>query len=188
MLLTELSLAHVCRHILPDHRKHLIRCPLGVCLHGCYFECKDLIPPAPYQDALGRTLTNIDGSLNPITQPRSFDPILSPDRKSFVYSKWNELWIWDFRNNKEMKIGVGHSPSWSPDGKFIVYQKTDDDGERFVESDIYLYSIREHTIHRLTNSKNIFESNPSWSNDGEKILFLDKHTNSINLLNTSLLR
>ena len=57
-------------------------------------------------------------------------------------------------------------PSWSPDGRKIVYTSRPED-------DIYIIDINGKNKRNLTNSSN-YASFPDWSPDGEKIIYMSE--------------
>jgi TolB protein len=77
----------------------------------------------------------------------------------------------------------GFSPSWSPDGKqvaFIALGKPQYSGiGTFTPFDIYVSVVGSYVVNRKNiTSNNEWESDPSWSPDGRKIVF--SVTGSIN--------
>lgn len=40
----------------------------------------------------------------------------------FVYEENGEIVVYDLRSQRKQRVGVGTSPSWSPDGKWITYK------------------------------------------------------------------
>ncbi len=61
---------------------------------------------------------------------------------------------------------AAYSPSWSPDGKSIVFSSINDHGF----SDLYSFSVSDGILQRLTNDK-YDDRDPSWSPDGRYVTF-----------------
>jgi WD40 repeat protein len=58
------------------------------------------------------------------------------------------------------------SPSWSPEGKKLVFSAVDKSGN----NDLYVWDLEKEVLHRLTND--IYDDrDPAWSPRGDKILF-----------------
>ena len=127
-------------------------------------------------------LINNDSEFELATKIEGLDPVISPNRQKFIYSKWDQLYLFNFEDNTDIFIGDGHRPSWSPDGSKIVYQKSKDDGHITTESDLYIMDFINMQNKQLTNTIEIFEVNPSWSPDGKEILFNDENSGIIYLI------
>lgn len=68
-------------------------------------------------------------------------------------------------------LGPGNRPTWSPDGEWIAYMRTEDDGHTFTGSDLYAIRVDGSEESRLTSTTDRLEMNPSWSPDGSRIAF-----------------
>jgi Tol biopolymer transport system component len=104
----------------------------------------------------GMAVKSVDGTLT-----RRIDGVYSrwmswsPDGKSFVTSG---LYIVDadFGSHHAMHI-PGVEPTWSPDGKWIVFRKTDDTGR----GDLWVVRPNGTDLRQLTSSR-YGDLNPSW--------------------------
>ena len=132
---------------------------------------------------------NADGS-NPrrLTNNRGWDfaPAWSPDgkriafvsdRDGHVHAKhgWstNEIYVMDTDGGNQQNLTNDphddRSPSWSPDGKRIVFSANRNwDNPQSI--DIYVMDADGNNLQRLTNNPNE-DQDPSWSPDGERIVF-----------------
>ncbi len=121
-------------------------------------------------------------NINKCDKIEGMDPVFSPDRNKFVYAKADELYLYSLENKTNVLLDKGCHPFWSPDSKNIVYQKTSDDGHIITSSDLYIMNLDTKKTECLTNTDDIFESNPFWTNDGKSILFDDEKNGGIYLI------
>lgn len=119
--------------------------------------------------------------LNPIEENFEFDPSLSPDQQSVVYVTWNDTSKGEIRitsiNGKSpskrisSEKGIYRLPSFSPDGKTIVFQKEDGDnvlGTTFnLKPGIYTIPTEGGKMQFVTDKG----SKPCFSAAGDKIYF-----------------
>lgn len=116
-------------------------------------------------------------------------PHLSPEGNyiAFVSNKgysfaFFDLYLFDLSTKKIERIARGVNPyfSFSPDGDFIVYSKTKFySARRSFLSDLYQIELSTRRIKRLTYGERA--SQPSFSPDGEKIIFVKKEGGNSNL-------
>ena len=98
----------------------------------------------------------------------------SPDGKMVVFNAVGHLWKMDLPNGKPERISgssdLEFEPSFSPDGKTIVYVSWDDEEMGAVKLLKLDVSEGEEMIFKLTDKKGIYRT-PSFSSDGKKIVF-----------------
>lgn len=100
----------------------------------------------------------------------------SPDSKEIafvVFSKGSsKIIIIDINSGKikrEIKFESVRrilNPSWSPDGKYLVFS-----GAKGGMTDLYIYNLEKDYLNQLTNDK-YADLQPEWSPDGENIVFV----------------
>ncbi len=127
------------------------------------------------------------GNLRRLTNhpDRDFSPSWSPDGKwiAFVSNRdghvnirgrpTDEIYVMDADGGNQLNLTNDphddRSPSWSPDGKRIVFS-SDRDNDRDHNIEIYVMDADGENQERLTN--NLTEDQyPSWSPDGKQIAF-----------------
>lgn len=70
-------------------------------------------------------------------------------------------------------LGSGNRPSWSPDGEWVVYMRTEDDGHVITSSDLIAVRPDGSARSTITRTADRLEMNPSWSPDGSRIAYDD---------------
>lgn len=73
------------------------------------------------------------------------------------------------------------NPRWSPDGNFVAYSVTDNDGR----SSLYLYNVKEKA-HKQLFEETGSNGYPAWSRDGKYIIYTSDKTNVYNLFAYSM--
>jgi len=96
-------------------------------------------------------------------------PRLSPDGKKLAFTALNHLWVMDYPDGKPRRVGSAdageHHPSWSPDGRQIVYVSwSDSEGGH-----VYRAPADGGAPERLTQIAS-FYSDPVYSPDGQRIV------------------
>ncbi len=109
--------------------------------------------------------------LDPLKNGHYIWPSLSPDKKRLVaYDVDRGTFICDVDGKNIVKLGRLDSPSWTRDGKWIVYMDDKDDGQTIYASDIFAVSIEGKNKVQLTTTPDIIEMNPSCSMTEDKIV------------------
>jgi Tol biopolymer transport system component len=99
----------------------------------------------------------------------------SPDGSKVAFEIMaGNLFAMNADGGDRVDLGRGNRPQWSPDGNWIVFQRSEDDGHEFTSSDLYAVRSDGSNVVRLTTSSEALEMNPSWSPDGRFIAFDDR--------------
>lgn len=137
----------------------------------------------------GRALTQVTESNDYFEN----NPCFSPDGKYLVYDKQgysysknvslsvligleagytvvenSEIWLKNLQTGETILLGNGYQPSFSPDGKSIVYVKYSSDAK---SCNIWVMSIDGEDQMQITDAKKGFSFYPKWSPDGNRIVF-----------------
>jgi Tol biopolymer transport system component len=97
---------------------------------------------------------------------------ISPDGSQIAYStSGQKLWIANSDGSEHHSLGSGIAPDWSPDGKWIVFMLTEDDGHSMLGSELYLLDTETETRLNISNTPDQVEMHPDWSPDGSWIVF-----------------
>ncbi|MBT4034903.1 MAG: hypothetical protein HOB84_14530 [Candidatus Marinimicrobia bacterium] len=105
-------------------------------------------------------------------QDHIYSYAISPDGSQVVYSTAGQnLWLSKVNGEDRMSLGRGSAPAWSPDGEWITFMLTFDDGHSITASDIYAINIDGSSRINLTETPLLFEMNPQWSPNGAWIVY-----------------
>ncbi len=103
--------------------------------------------------------------------------VTSPDGKSIIYNALGYLWMQSLPNGKAKRISdavdLESEPSFSPDGKSIVYVTWDDEKMGSVKT----MNLRSKTVRALTQKPGIYRT-PSYAPDGKMIVYRKDGGNS----------
>ncbi len=114
-----------------------------------------------------------DGSVEQLTDRLGVlnAPEISPDGQTIVFMRWTaqsdqyQIWMMD-RNGKNpsnLPKLVGWDPTWSPDGKYILFASD-------MQGSVQLYTVKTNgrQLHRVSNLPAI-RGRSDWSPDGQTI-------------------
>lgn len=116
-----------------------------------------------------------EGEAKQVTKDGSiwrFEPVWSPDSKSFAYADKNQkLWIIQADGKRSNVVDTGTLNDityyrWSPDSRWLTYIKVAENGM----SSIYVYNTTKQSVHQMTSDLTS-EANPVFSNDGQYLFF-----------------
>ncbi|MCL6518217.1 MAG: hypothetical protein K6T99_00115 [Armatimonadetes bacterium] len=113
-----------------------------------------------------RKLIDVEG------EPGYCPPTESPQGDKYCVEGYSgNLYVVDPRGGTPVNLGEGHNPSWSPDGRYVIFEVTTDDGHIITSSDLWIASIDGSQRFQLTSTPGI-EADPSWSPDGKYIAYI----------------
>jgi Tol biopolymer transport system component len=104
-----------------------------------------------------------------------FNPVWSFDGKKVAYQELNG-WLMVYNLNTKTTYSFGNittgKPSWSPDSEYLIFHLSQiEEGRKFINSDLFLAKFDGSEIIQLTDTKDRFEIDPSFSKDGKRIVF-----------------
>ncbi len=103
---------------------------------------------------------------------RIFNLVHSPDGGKVAFQiLGGPLCVMNSDGTGLIEVGEGEHPSFSPDGRFLVFMITRDDGHTITGSDLYVIGIDGTGKHNLTASEGRSEMHPAWSPRGDAILY-----------------
>lgn len=129
-------------------------------------------------DALGRRTT-----VYTFDDQNVLNLTASPDGSMVAFELMGGgLYVMNTDGSGLTELGNGNRPHWSPDGQWIVFMRTEDDGHAYTTSDLYAVRTDGSETVQLTQTSDRLEMNPSWSPDGRFIAFDDIEEGAIYLL------
>jgi Tol biopolymer transport system component len=84
------------------------------------------------------------------------------------------LYVMSADGQTRVSFGRGEAARFSPDGEWIVFMRTEDDGHHITGSDLYIGRVSDGSISQLTSTADRFEMNPDWSPDGRFVAYDDR--------------
>jgi len=100
-----------------------------------------------------------------------FNPVESPNGEDYAVSGLSgDLYVANQNGGAPVTLGNGCNPTWSPDGRFLIFQRTTDDGHNMLSSTLWFACADGTQMTQLTTDGMC--EYPSWSPDGKYIVYV----------------
>src|SRR5699024_11118546 len=124
--------------------------------------------------------------ISPFEDAFYLNPQVSPDGQKLAFEIYGgNMYVMNVDGTRLIDLGPGHRPRWSPDSRYILANRTKDDGHNITKADIIAFSVDGKEKINLTTGTSLIAMNPSWSPDDKSILFNDPNTGNIYSLEIS---
>lgn len=108
---------------------------------------------------------------------------LAPDDRHVAFEVYGgNCFVLNLETAGVIDLGQGNYPMWSPDGKYVVYMITQDDGHRYTASDIVISDTEGNLFQNLTSEIDQIATYPAWSPVENKIVYSTYDLGSIELI------
>ncbi len=118
------------------------------------------------------TGTGLKTQFRPFDGEQYLNLHLSPDGKKVVFEVYGgNCHVLNLETSEVFDLGTGYRPQWSPDGQFVVYMMTQDDGHNYTASDIFVSDFNGSAKQNITANSARIAMDPDWSPDGNRIVY-----------------
>ena len=126
-------------------------------------------------------LSNMDGTEEKVlSQDRIISFSLSPDCSRILWDNIiTGIEIININSGSIKKLDKGNGPTWSPDGNYILYNISKDDGHRLLESELFVIKADGTGKTQLTFTPDEMEMRASWSPDGKNIVYYSVNSSRV---------
>ena len=102
--------------------------------------------------------------LNPKGEGNYLWASVSPDGSKLLFTFAGQgSFVTDLNGMVLGKFTKAHYPQWSSNGEWILYMRDYDDGEKIIESDLFLSTVDGKKEFKITETNDIHEMYPVWS-------------------------
>lgn len=112
-------------------------------------------------------------AISDVRADRYYSPVVSPDERFVVFNGLTSgVHLFDIEANAVVYIGSnGTSPSFSPDGRYLVYAQTADDGHEVTSGDLILVDLDKHSRRVISNPNREIRLNATLGNNAQSIAY-----------------
>lgn len=103
-----------------------------------------------------------DGYFSPQTSPTG-DAVAAPALSGNLY-------VAGMNGGPTVNLGTGQNPTWSPDGKYLIYEVATEDGHSITGAELWIAS-RDGSYKRQLSLNPGMKRYPSWSPDGRTLVY-----------------
>jgi hypothetical protein len=115
-------------------------------------------------------------TLNPLGPGNYIWVAISPDKKFVLYNKTGSgTYICDLNGKNILYLGNINYAQWAGEGNWVLGMNDQDDGHKFIKSDILLINARNSKTINLTESTDVIALYPSISSDLRTLVFNDEN-------------
>jgi len=127
--------------------------------------------------------------MDPVPGAQYLTPVLSPDQNYLVFKVYGgTMQILNIKSKELTDLGSGHHPRWSPDSRWLVFERTADDGHELTSADLYIIDRNAQNVRPLMQTADVLEVNPDWSPLANEIVYENLTTGEINKIVLKALR
>jgi Tol biopolymer transport system component len=129
-------------------------------------------------------VTESEQTFEPIIDAQYINLSSSRDMMKIVFEVMGgDMFVMNLDGTNLTDLGKGNRPCWSPDGNKIIYMITEDDGQNYTASDIFIINADGTQKRKITNTDDVIEMNPCFAPDEKSIVFDVFNDGSIYLMN-----
>lgn len=120
--------------------------------------------------------------------PNAFNGAVSPDGKRIAFVREirgnYDIWVQNIDGSDLMQLTSSEygdfEPTWSPDGKKILFVSNRDSGGEVTKTSIYIMDVLSNQVTRLTNSPVATDGGPAWYSGSSVLFHSNRSLKSVN--------